>query len=231
MLNFQNVSLKIEKDTILSDISFAIQPGESVAIVGSSGAGKSSLFRLLTGENRATKGSIKLDSFALETFDLKNLQLYRRQIGIIFQDFRLLEKKTVFENISFALEVAGEEHLIPTRVPKLLELVGLSNKAESFPKQLSGGESQRVAIARALVHNPKIIIADEATGNLDPKNSEDIAQLLKRLNKEQGLTLIFSTHDPLMVENIKPRVIRLEEGKILFDKKSCSTATAFQNLI
>lgn len=230
MLSFKNVSFIKDKNTILKDLSFTILPGECVGIVGASGAGKSSLFRLLTGEVRASVGTIALDDMALESFNLSSLQLYRRQIGIVFQDFRLLPKKSVFENVAFALEVSGQSNQISTIVPKLLDMVGLLHKADSFPKELSGGESQRVAIARAMAHNPKIIIADEATGNLDPKNAKEIALLLQKLNIEQGLTIIFSTHDPLLIDILKPRVIRLEKGNVLFDSKKCSLEKAFKGL-
>lgn len=231
MLNFQNVSLSLGKKEILKNINFSVEPGEIVALLGESGAGKSSVFRLLIGEWRPTLGSIKLDNFALETLSLENLQKYRRQIGIVFQDFRLLPQKTVYENVAFALEVCGEEKRIHKRVPELLRLVGLWEQKDQFPSSLSGGERQRVAVARALVHAPKILIADEATGNLDPKNSREIADLFARLHKKEGLTIIFATHDPTLVLRTMPRVIRLDRGGILFDEKNCPPEKAFQGLL
>lgn len=231
MLKFDGVTLEMGGNVVLRDISFEVMPGEMVAILGISGAGKSSLFRLLTGEWRPTKGRILLDEFSLSDLSADSLQKYRRQIGIAFQDFRLLPQKTVFDNIAFALEVCGLEERIEKRVPELLELVGLSHRRDAFPHELSGGEKQRTAIARALVHDPKILIADEVTGNLDPKNSRDIAELLLHLNTTRGMTILFSTHDVVLVEGMRPRVVRLEEGKILFDKKDCSIEKAFEGVM
>ncbi|MDH3324898.1 MAG: ATP-binding cassette domain-containing protein [Candidatus Peregrinibacteria bacterium] len=230
MLKFKNVSLSLDKADILRNLNFEILPGEIVAILGASGAGKSSLFRLLTGEKRPTLGAISLDNFSLNALSLKNLQKYRQQIGIVFQDFRLLPQKTVFENIAFALKVCGNDDLISKRVPELLELVGLEDRKNDFPKKLSGGELQRVAIARALVHNPKILIADEATGNLDPKNSKTIANLFKKLHQEKGLTIIFATHDPIVIDSLKPRIIRLDKGRVLFDEKGVDPQRAFAGI-
>ncbi|MCF7812207.1 ATP-binding cassette domain-containing protein [Candidatus Gracilibacteria bacterium] len=231
MLSFEKVSLSFGRRTILQNVHFELAPKEIVALLGESGAGKSSIFRLLIGEWKPTLGSIRLDDFRLESLSLENLQKYRRQIGIVFQDFRLLPQKTVFENVSFALEVCGEEEKIPQVVPSLLRLTGLYERKDQFPHSLSGGEKQRVAIARALVHNPKILIADEATGNLDPKNSRDIADLFARLHREKGLTIILATHDPTLVMRTNPRIIRLHQGKILFDEKKCPPEKAFQGLL
>ncbi len=231
MLKFEKVSLSIGRDEILRDLSFEILPGELVALLGASGAGKSSVFHLLTGEKKPTIGSIKLDEFALQNVSRTSLQNYRRQIGIVFQNFRLLKEKTVFENVAFALEVCGEEDLITHKVPELLDLVGLASKMHRFPRELSGGEIQRVGIARALIHDPKLLIADEATGNLDPKSSREIADVFAKLNKEQRLTILFATHDPVLVERLTPRVIRLEKGKILFDKKSGKAKELFKGIL
>ena len=231
MLKLDHITLELGNQTVLRDISFEVDPGEMVAILGISGAGKSSLFRLLTGELHPTKGEIFLDDFSFASLTPASLQNYRRQIGVAFQDFRLLPKKSVFDNIAFALEVCGEDEKITKKVPELLELVGLSHRSEALPHELSGGEKQRTAIARSLVHDPKILIADEITGNLDPRNSRDIADLLQHLHLTQGLTVLFSTHDPVLVEAISPRVIRLEEGKILFDKKDCSLEKAFEGVL
>ena len=231
MLEFQNVSLSLQKKEVLSNVNFAITPGELVALLGASGTGKTSIFRLLTGEVRPTLGSIQLDNFALEKLSYSNLQKYRRQIGVVFQDFQLLPQKTVFENVAFALEVCGEEDQISKKVPELLKLVDLWEKRDQFPSTLSGGEKQRTAVARALIHNPKILIADEATGNLDPQSSKDIATLFQTLNKEKKITILFATHDPILIEALLPRVIRLEEGKVLFDKKEVTPAEAFAGMI
>ncbi len=231
MLTFQHVSLSLGKTEILKNLNFEILPGEIVAILGASGAGKSSVFRLLTAEQRPTLGKITLDSTVLGDLDFNSVQDYRQQIGIIFQDYRLLNQKTVFENIAFALEVCGHSDIIPKRVPELIKLVGLESKENTFPKTLSGGEKQRVAIARSLAHNPIMLIADEATGNLDPKNARSIADLLLKLNKERGLTILLATHDPVLVEQIKPRVIRLEKGRIILDKKNCPAVEAFKGLL
>jgi cell division transport system ATP-binding protein len=231
MLKFDSVTYQIKDEVILSDLNFTIYPGEIVAILGVSGAGKSSVFHLLTGEKRISSGDILLDNFSLKKLSASSLQKYRRQIGIIFQDFRLLPNKTVYENVAYALEVTGQEEKIAIKVPELLELVGLSDKAKNFPKELSGGEKQRTAIARALVHDPKILIADEATGNLDPKNSRLVGQLLKKINQEKDVTVIFSTHDPIVVKELTPRVIRLEAGKVLFDKTECSVLEAFTGVM
>lgn len=230
MLKFDHVSLVLGDTQVLRGLDFEVNPGEVVAVLGVSGAGKSSVFQLLTAERRASAGQVLLDGVPLGALSPKSVQKYRRQIGIVFQDFRLLPKKSVFDNVAFALEVCGEEGRISEVVPTLLELVGLSHRAEAFPHQLSGGESQRTAIARALVHDPKLLVADEATGNLDPKNSREIAELLKFLNEKRGLTVLFSTHDPVLVEQLRPRVIRLDEGKMLFDKKDCSVEKAFEGI-
>ncbi len=231
MLIFKNVGLKINQNQVLSGLNFSVKPGESVAILGASGAGKSSLFSLLIGEKKPTRGEILLDEISLGELSFASVQHYRRQIGIVFQDFRLLPQKTVFENIAFALEVCGESSLVPIKVPPLLELVGLQDKAKSFPHELSGGERQRAAIARAMVHEPKILIADEATGNLDPKNSAEIAEVFKKLNQETGLTLLFAAHDPILIQKLEPRVIRLEKGKVLFDQHKCDLKKAFSGLL
>jgi len=206
-------------------------PGELIAILGESGAGKSSIFKLLIGEKKPTNGSINLDNFSLNDLDLKSLQKYRRQIGVVFQDIRLLPGKTVLQNISYALEVCGAEDKIPRKIPELLKLVGLEHRADAFPATLSGGEKQRVAIARALVHDPKILIADEPTGNLDPKNSREIGELFQKLHKEKGLTIILSTHDITLISSMNPRVVRVQKGQILFDEKQCSMEKAFAGIL
>jgi len=231
MLKFDHVSLVLGDTQVLWDLNFEVMPSEVVAVLGVSGAGKSSVFQLLTAERRPSGGQVLLDGTPLGALSPSSVQKYRRQIGIVFQDFRLLPQKTVFDNVAFALEVCGDEQKIPSVVPELLDLVGLSHRADAFPRQLSGGESQRTAIARALVHDPKLLVADEATGNLDPKSSREIAELFRFLNQKRGLTVLFSTHDPVLVEQLRPRVIRLDTGKILFDKKSCSVDRAFEGIM
>ncbi len=231
MLSFKHVHLSLGSASILRDINFEVTPGEVVAVLGSSGAGKSSIFKLLTSELRPSLGQVQLDDFVLGDLSFDSVQDYRRQIGIIFQDYRLLNQKTVFENIAFALEVCGEESQIPKKVNELIKLVGLKGKAQKFPRELSGGEKQRVSIARALVHDPRILVADEATGNLDPRNSREIADLFLKLNKEQNLTIFFATHDPILVEKLKPRIIRIEKGKMLLDEKRCSIKRAFEGIL
>lgn len=231
MLKFDKVTLELGDQVVLRNISFEITPGEMVAILGISGAGKSSVFKILTGELQPTKGSVFLDDLLLSDITPSSLQHYRRQIGIAFQDFRLLPQKSVFDNVSFALEVCGEEEKISQKVPELLDLVGLSHRMDAFPNELSGGEKQRTAIARSLVHDPKMLIADEITGNLDPKNSREVAELLQHLHLTQGLTVLFSTHDSVLVQTLQPRVIRLEDGKILFDEGNCSLSRAFEGIL
>ena len=230
MLRLQNISLENGDREILKSIDFEINPGEIVALLGPSGAGKSSIFRILTGEAAPSSGSATLDDFVIHALDRPNLQKYRRQIGIVFQDFRLLESKTVFENVAFALEICGQNHLIAKKVPELLDLVGLAGLEKKFPAELSGGQCQRVAIARALVHDPKIIFADEPTGNLDPKNSAEIADLFLTLHAQISATILLATHDPVLVNRTNPRVIRIGNGKILFDQKKCSIEKAFAGI-
>jgi len=218
MINFKDVSLEINNEKILKNLNFEIFSGELVAIIGNSGAGKSTVFSMLIGEKKPTSGEIDVDFLSLKDFSKKDLQTYRRKIGVVFQDFRLLKNRTVFENISFALEICGKEDQIQKKVPQLLSLVGLWNKRNFFPHMLSGGESQKVSIARALIHDPKILIADEPTGNLDPQNSLEIIKIFQDLNQKNKITTVFATHDPLLIKYLHPRVIKLEKGKILFDK-------------
>lgn len=215
MLAFKDISLKLGESQVLQDINFEVTPGEMVAVLGVSGAGKSSLFQILIGAQRPSTGHVSLDDIVLSELSAKSLQKYRKQIGVVFQDFRLLPKKSAHDNIAFALEVCGNDDVIHSRVPRLLSLVGLEGKEHLFPHQLSGGEKQRVAVARSLVHNPKILIADEATGNLDPGNTREIGKLFKKLNQETGLTILFSTHDDILVHETQPRVIRLEQGRLV----------------
>jgi cell division transport system ATP-binding protein len=205
-------------EAALDRVSLFIEPREFVILVGTSGAGKSTLFKLLTREEKPTSGKIVVGGIDYDTLKDKNIPMLRRKIGVVFQDFKLLPQRTVFENVAFALEIAGmTRHEIKSTVPKVIELVGLTGKEKSFPHQLSGGERQRVAIARAVVRQPKILIADEPTGNLDPKNSWDIMRLLEKINK-YGTTILLTTHNAEIVNKLKRRVITLDHGKISGDQ-------------
>ncbi|MFC3931643.1 cell division ATP-binding protein FtsE [Streptococcus dentapri] len=203
----------------LRDVTLSVKQGEFVYIVGPSGAGKSTLIRLLYREEPVTRGSIKVGKFDLNKIKKRQIPILRRSIGVVFQDYKLLPHKTVFENVAFAMEVIGEKpRFIKKRVADILNLVGLKHKARSFPNQLSGGEQQRVAIARALVNNPKVLIADEPTGNLDPEISEEIMKLLERIN-EQGTTILMATHNSTVVNTHKHRVLAIEDGKLVRDEE------------
>jgi len=201
----------------LRGITMTIQDGEFVFLVGPSGSGKSTIIKLLTGEILASSGQIAVNGFNLMRISDRQIPLLRRSIGVIFQDFRLIEKKTVYENLSFAMRAVGASpRLIRGRIPYVLELVGLSDKANQYPHELSGGEQQRVAIARALVNNPSTIIADEPTGNLDPARSLEIMRLLDRIN-ELGTTVVVVTHERDLVNRFHKRVILLEDGLVSGD--------------
>ena len=205
--------------TALRDINVSINPGEFVYIVGPSGAGKSSFIKLLYREEKVSAGTLKVGEFNLTKMKKRQIPILRRSIGVVFQDYKLLPKKTVFENVAYAMQVIGEKpREIKKRVPEVLELVGLKHKMRSFPDQLSGGEQQRVAIARAIVNNPKVLIADEPTGNLDPEISWEIMQLLERINL-QGTTVLMATHNKQIVDNLRHRVIAIEEGRIVRDEE------------
>lgn len=201
----------------LNRVSLHIEPKEFVIIVGTSGAGKSTLLKLLTREEKPTNGKIVVGGIDYDTLKDKNIPLLRRKIGVVFQDFKLLPQRTVFENVAFALEIAGMSNReIKHTVPKVIELVGLKGSEGKFPGELSGGERQRVAIARAVVRQPKILIADEPTGNLDPKHSWDIVRLLEKINR-YGTTVLLTTHNQDIVNKLKRRVITIDDGKIIAD--------------
>lgn len=205
--------------TALKGVTVTIEPGEFVSIVGQSGSGKTTFAKLLFAEERPTKGRVTIGDWDISEIRQADVPTLRRQIGVVFQDFKLLSRKTVFENIAFALEVAGESaKRIADIVPQVLKIVGLSDKAGRYPRQLSGGEQQRVSIARALVHRPKILVADEPTGNLDTIHSHEILELLKRIN-DYGTTVILVTHDRDIVNKLKKRVITLQDGEIISDVK------------
>ena len=202
----------------LNRASIHVGAGEFVIIVGTSGAGKSTLLKLLTREEKPSSGKIVVGGIDYDNLKDKHIPLLRRKIGVVFQDFKLLPNRTVFENIAFALEIAGmTSREIRSTVPKVIELVGLTGKEKHFPHQLSGGERQRVAIARAVVRQPKILIADEPKGNLDPKHSWDIVRLLEKINK-YGTTVILTTHNVEIVNRLKRRVITIDHGKITSDQ-------------
>ena len=207
-----------ENRPAISRLSLHVQPSEFVIIVGTSGAGKSTLLRLLTREDKPTSGKIVVGGIDYDTLKDKHIPLLRRKIGVVYQDFKLLPQRTVFENVAFALEIAGmTNHEIKSTVPKVIELVGLKGKEKKFPSQLSGGERQRVAIARAVVRQPKILIADEPTGNLDPKHSWDIIRLLEKINR-YGTTVLLTTHNAEIVNKLKRRVVVIDHGKIVSDQ-------------
>ncbi len=219
MLTIQNVTKKYGSEgKALNDINLTIEKGEFVFLVGRSGMGKSTLIKLIIGEDKPSSGKIMIHDWVINELTKDQLPYYRRQIGVVFQDFRLLEKKTVKENIAFAMEVSGSaDEAIQKKVPEMLDLVGLREKGDRFPEELSGGEQQRVAIARALVHDPKMLIADEPTGNLDIHNSLEIMELLDLIN-QHGTTVLVATHDKTIVDAMRKRVITLENGRVVRDE-------------
>ncbi len=221
MIYFDKVSKKYPNDSLaLQDINFSIAHNEFVSIVGHSGAGKTTLLKLLLAEERPTEGSIFFESVNVHDLHRSDVTKLRRRIGMVFQDFRLLPDKTVYENIAFAMEAAGRsDDEIAFDVPHVLELVDLNHKTWEFPGHLSGGEKQRVAIARAIVNQPDIIIADEPTGNLDPVNTYEIVQILKKIN-DIGTTVILTTHNKGIIDLLGKRVITMEGGKIIRDDES-----------
>lgn len=220
MIYFDKVS-KIYSPTsaALEDVSFAVEPKEFVSIVGHSGAGKTTLLKMLLAEDRPTSGKVFFESVNVNEAPRDELSKIRRRIGSVFQDFRLLPQKTAYENIAFAMEAAdASDEDIEDDVPQVLELVGLMDRALHFPHELSGGEKQRVAIARAIVNRPDVVLADEPTGNLDPMNTREIIELLKKINN-LGTTVILATHNHDVVNGLERRVITLEKGKLVRDDK------------
>ena len=218
MIEFTDVVKVYEPGTRAVDgVSMRIDDGEFVFLVGPSGSGKSTVIKLLTAELRATAGSIMVNGFVLDKIKNRAVPYLRRTLGVIFQDFRLIDNKSVYDNVAFAMRVIGaSENEIKKRVPYVLELVGLENKGRRLPHELSGGEQQRVAIARALVNNPSMIIADEPTGNLDPARSLEIMMLLEQINA-LGTTVMVVTHEKELVNRFTKRVIVINEGKIVSD--------------
>jgi cell division transport system ATP-binding protein len=220
VIEFHNVNKTYQgKINAVIDATFNLSIGEFISLVGPSGAGKSTLIKLLTCEERPTSGEILVAGRDITRLKKKELPYYRRKVGVIFQDFKLLPRKTVYENIAYALEVSDATNdEIRDRVPKIIELVGLSSRAFAFTEELSGGEKQRVSIARALVHNPKLLIADEPTGNLDPVSTWEIIELLFKINK-QGTIVLLATHDKEVVDTVERRVITMRDGKIVSDQE------------
>ncbi len=219
MIDFKNVSMVYPNGTVaLKNINLHIDPGEFVFIVGRSGAGKTTLMKLLLREEVPTEGTVTVNNeYVVNKLPARKIPYYRRNLGIVFQDFKLFEHSTAYENVAFAMRSIGApEGVIAQRVPKLLEHVGLENRANSFPSQLSGGEQQRVSLARAIANNPKIIIADEPTANIDPALSFDIMKLLLRLNK-RGRTVIVITHDMEFVNLAEKRVVEISDGVVVRD--------------
>jgi len=203
----------------LDDVSLKVESGEFVFIVGPSGAGKSTLVRLLIREESPSSGDILFNEQSVLTLPHDKIHELRRRIGVVFQDLKLLESKSVFENVAIALDVVDTmDKDIRNIVPSVLSLVGLSDKVDKFPKQLSGGEKQRLSIARALAHEPDVLIADEATGMIDPDSADDVVEVLEKINS-LGTTVIMATHDERIVDKLKRRVVRIEKGKIISDKK------------
>lgn len=222
MIEFRNVEKRYEdqeKGSALTGFNLTIKDGEFVFIIGDSGAGKSTLLKLLMGEEKASKGMVMVDGVNVGRIRRSKLPYYRRHFGVIYQDFRLLKDYTVYENVAFAQRViSANPQSMQRRIPKMLEQVGLADKAESLPSQLSGGEQQRAALARALVNGPLYLLADEPTGNLDPTSSQEVMRLLEDINRS-GTTVIVVTHDVAMVDLMQKRVVTLKEGSLISDQE------------
>jgi len=221
MIYFDKVT-KVYKDKIevLKDVNFAVDRGEFVSVVGHSGAGKTTLLKVFLAEEYPTEGKVSFDSLDIHSLPKADITKFRQKIGVVFQDFRLLPNKTAYENIAFAMEAAGRsDKEIENDVPTVLEIVDLAEKMWSFPHELSGGERQRVAIARAIVNQPDVIIADEPTGNLDPINTYEIVQILKKIN-DGGATVILITHNKGVIDSLGRRVITMDGGRVVRDDKS-----------
>lgn len=220
MIKFQNTTKIYPPDTVaLEDVSFEINEKEFVSIAGRSGAGKTTLLKLLLAEEEPTKGRVFLNNQDVHKIKKGDLPKFRRTIGVVFQDYKLLPSKTTYENIAYVLEVIeATDEEISQRVPEVLEIVGLSDRANNFPAELSQGERQRAAIARALIHRPDVILADEPTGNLDPYNTSEIIRLLLKIN-ELGTTIVFTTHNKEIINSLNKRVITLEAGRVIRDEE------------
>lgn len=215
MIEFKNATKKYGERFVLDNVNLAIQGGDWVWLTGASGAGKTTLIHALIGAVRLTEGEVRVDGYSIGKLDFNALQEYRRKLGIVFQDYKLLPRKTVFENVAFAMEVCGySEKQIAERVPEVLAKVGLADARHHFPHMLSGGEKQRCAIARALIHEPRLIIADEPTGNLDPATADEIVELFLKLHIE-GATVIFATHNLSLIDRYKKQRIHVEGGRVV----------------
>lgn len=221
MIKFENVSKTYQqKNTSVLDLNFSIKKGEFVNLIGSSGAGKTTLLKILLSEEKPSSGDVYFDGVNIHNLRRSDVPKYRQRIGVVFQDFKLLKDKTVYENVAFAMEMIGRsDDEIRADVPHALELVGLADKMFHFPNQLSGGEQQRLAIARAIINQPDLLIADEPTGSLDPQSARNVVDILKKIN-ELGTTVILSTHNNIIVDALKKRVIHLEKGKIIRDHEN-----------
>ena len=220
MIYYDRVSkIYADNSVALEDVSFSVEPGEFISIVGHSGAGKTTLVKMLLAEEKPSSGSVFFESINVHEIPMSKMGELRRKIGTVFQDFRLLPNKTAYENIAFAMEAAGRtEEDIRSDVPHVLELVDLGEKMNNFPSELSGGEQQRVAIAPAIVTQPDVIVADEPTGNLDPINTFEIVQILKKIN-DLGTTIILTTHNKGVIDALKKRVVTMDRGKVIRDDR------------
>ncbi len=218
MIKMKNISKRYANNvTALRDINLSVKKGEFVFLVGQSGAGKSTFMKLLLKEEDPTEGVLILDDQDITRLHRRRIPKLRRKMGVVFQDFRLLPNKTVYENVSYAMEILGERSKnIRRQVPTILSMVGLTDKAKHYPNELSGGEQQRVSIARAMINNPPLLIADEPTGNLDPETSWEIMKLLRQINR-RGTTILMATHDKEIVNTMKRRVIALDKGRVIRD--------------
>lgn len=220
LIDLRHISKRYGDIVVLRDINLKIDKGEFISLIGASGAGKSTLIRLIIREEKPSQGHIFIAGRDITELRDKDIPYFRRNIGVVFQDFKLIPHKSVKENISFALEVCDtSDDDINSRLSKILDLVSLKDRMNNYPHELSGGEKQRVAIARALIHSPKVLLADEPTGNLDQDNSKDIIDLLKKIN-QSGTPVILATHNRFIVDSLRKRVIKLENGKIVSDKQT-----------
>lgn len=220
MIEFQNVSKVYPDGTVAAaEVNFFVEPGEFVSIVGQSGAGKTTVARMIIAEEKPSEGRIVIGGWDISDIKRSQIPVLRRQIGVVFQDFKLLKRKTVAENVAFALQVCGTKRAKMSKiVPQVLKIVGLEEKADKFPHQISGGEQQRVVIARSLVHRPKILVADEPTGNLDTITANEIIDLLVKINS-LGTTVVLVTHNPDIVNTLRRRVITVDHGTVIANKK------------
>ena len=226
MIIFSEVSKIFDKNVVLENVTFQIKKGEFACLIGKSGVGKSTIMHLMIGAEAPTSGKIMVRREMISSLDREKIQLFRRGIGVVFQDYKLLDEKTLYENVAFPLEVIGVSSPEISKKTKIaLETVGMFDMRNRYPEALSGGEKQRIAIARAIVHAPELLIADEPTGNLDPENTSLIAQLLLKLNKN-GTTVVLTTHDPALVREVSPRILTVERGII---GKDLPVGTLFPN--